>query len=460
MSLEKIRALLRPSSIAVVGASSVPGKIGYVLVKNLIDGGFEGKICPVTLRAGEILGLRAYYSILDIEGDVDLAVVAVPAGHVPQVLEECGMKGVKAVAVISSGFSEVGNVELERQISSIAKKYGFRLLGPNIFGVYYGPAKMNAAFGPSKVLSGSVGFITQSGALGIGMMGWAYIEKVGLSAVVSLGNKADIDDADLLDFFSEDPNTKAVLIYMESAKDGKRFMKSAAKCSARKPVVVLKAGRTSKGAAAVASHTGSLAGADRIYDAAFKQSGVLRALDIAQAFDWVKLFVWQPPPRGQNVIIVTNGGGLGVMATDASEEAQLHLADLSKETVEQVRKHVPPFASVKNPLDMSGQANEETYRNVLNALLADKSIDVLLVLYCQTAVADPVKVAEVVVDTTRNCDKTILCNMVGGEEVSKAMELLEENRVPAYPTPERAVSALKAYYSWVNYSRKARSSLS
>ncbi|MCD6147778.1 CoA-binding protein, partial [bacterium] len=271
MSRQNIKYLFSPESIAVIGASPKKGKIGYAIMRNIIDYGYKGKLYPVNIKEKEIMGFKAYKSVLDIEDKVDLAVIVVPAKSVPSVLLECGKKGVKAAAVISSGFSEVGNKKEEDLLTEIAEKYGISLLGPNIFGVIYTPSRLNATFGPKDIMPGHIACITQSGALGGALIGWTVLENIGLSAVVSVGNKADIDDSDLLEYFSRDDNTKGIVVYMEGVKEGRRFLQTAEKVSKKKIIIIIKSGRSERGAKAAASHTGSLAGSDRIFSAAFKQ---------------------------------------------------------------------------------------------------------------------------------------------------------------------------------------------
>lgn len=451
-----IRYLFYPKSIAVIGASKNPKKIGYELVRNIITGGFEGKLYLVNPEGAEVMGLKSYTSIRLIPDEIDLSVVAIPAVYVPEILEECGEKGVKAVIVISSGFKEIGNIELEERILSIAKKYGMRMLGPNVFGLYYAPSKINATFGLSKVYPGSIAFITQSGALGIALMGWANLYKIGVSAVVSMGNKADLDEADMLDYFASDRATKAVLLYMEGAKDGRRLMDSLRRITPIKPVVVLKSGRSGKGASAAASHTGSLAGSDLIYDAVFRQSGALRAVDLSQAFDWVKLMTMQPPPSNDNCIIITNGGGAGVMATDACEEWGVNLMSLPEDLQSEFKKLMPVFGNFRNPVDLTGQAYEDSYYRAVELILRDSRAGSLIVLYCQTAITDPVAIAKSIADAweSQGCNKTIVTSFIGGSECEEAMRKLEEHSIPSYPIPERTVSALAAYYRWQRYRLK------
>ena len=453
-----IEALFKPRSVAVIGASSKPGKIGYAIMKNLVDYGYEGKIYAVNVKGGEIeisgRKFPVYKSILDVPDEVEMAVVVVPARFVPQVVEECGKKGVKVLPIISSGFGELGEEgkKVEQQLVETAHKYGMRILGPNIFGVVYTPARLNATFGPTDVMPGKLAFVSQSGALGIALMGWTILEKVGLSAVVSIGNKSDLDDADMLEYFETDENTGAILIYMEGVKDGRRFMEAARKVSMKKPVIVIKAGRSERGAKAAASHTGSLAGADNIYTAAFKQSGVLRALTIGEAFDWARTLSNLPEPKGDNVVILTNGGGIGVMATDAAEEEGLKLYD-NLEELKIFANHMPPFGSYKNPVDLTGMAGAEAYEGAVRDALAHPEMHSIAVLYCQTAVLDPRDLAKIVIKEyeASGRKKPIVVAIVGGVEAKEAIDMLNENGIPAYPEPERAIKSLAALYRWHNW---------
>ncbi|RLF23769.1 MAG: acetyl CoA synthetase, partial [Thermoprotei archaeon] len=436
----KLKYMFNPRSVAIIGASRSPKKIGYEIVRNLKEYGFRGEIYPVNPQAKEILGFKCYKSVLEVPGPVDLAIISVPARIVPKVLEECGRKGVKAVAVISAGFGEIGNIELEREIVSIARKYGMRLLGPNIFGLFYAPSKLNASFGPRDVLPGNIAFISQSGALGIALMGWTILEGIGLSAIVSVGNKADVEDADLLEYFSEDPETKVILIYMEGVRNGRKFMEVAKKVTRKKPVIVIKAGRSEMGARAAASHTGALAGSDKIYDAAFKQSGVLRALNFEEAFDWARALSKLPPPKGENVVIITNGGGAGVLATDACEEHGLKLLRMTEDLMEKFKRYMPPFGSPKNPIDLTGQADENAYKGAILEALNDPRIHGIIALYCHTIITDPEALADAIIEAynTAREKKPLVVNFVGGEECNRGMRKLEQAGIPTYPTPERA----------------------
>ncbi len=447
---ERLKALLNPRSIAIIGASRQPGKIGYEILRNLKEYGYKGKIFPVNPKANEILGFKCYPSVLDIPDPVDVAIVSVPAQLVPKVIEDCGKKGVKVAIIISSGFKEVGNVELEEQVVNIAKKYGVRIIGPNVFGYVYTPAKINATFGPRDVLPGHIAFVTQSGALGIALMGWTIYEKIGLSALIPMGNKADVDDADALELLAEDEHTRVILIYMEGVKDGRRFIEVARKVSLQKPIIVIKSGRSEKGAKAAASHTGSLAGQDKIYDAAFKQAGIVRAITIQEAFDYAIAFSALPEPQGENVVIITNGGGVGVMTTDACEDYGLNVYELPEDLQAKFRECMPPFGSPKNPVDLTGQADEESYRKALKIALEDDRIHSIIVLLCETAVLDPHKVADVIIEEYKKSGrkKPLVVSFVGGVRSQEALAKLKENGIPAFPIPERAVAALAAMYKW------------
>ncbi|HPC27537.1 MAG TPA: CoA-binding protein [Candidatus Methanomethylicus sp.] len=448
--------MFNPQSIAVIGASRNPKKIGYELVSNILSGGYEGKLYLVNTEGADIMGMKSYASVAEVPGDVDLAVIAVPAVYVADIMEECGRKGIKTALVISSGFREMGNTALESKLLSIARRHGIRMLGPNIFGLYYSPSRMNATFGLSRVFPGSIAFITQSGALGIAMMGWTNLYRIGVSAVVSMGNKADIEESDMLDYFRDDPNTRAVLMYIEGANDGRRLIDSIRRTALSKPVVALKSGRTEKGASAAASHTGSLAGSDRIYDAAFRQGGALRATDFAQAFDWVKLMTAQPPPPSENCLILTNGGGVGVMTTDACEESGVNVWPLPEDLQSEFKKFMPVFGNFKNPVDLTGQAYEESYYKSVEISLKDPRIGSVIVLYCQTAITDPVSIAKSVIDACEagHCGKTVVSSFVGGSQCDDAMKKLDEHGIPSYPIPERAVSSLAAYYRWQRFKQR------
>lgn len=329
-----------------------------------------------------------------------------------------------------------------------------RILGPNIFGVVYTPSKLNASFGPSHILPGRIAFITQSGALGIALMGWTAMEGIGLSAIVSIGNKADIDEVDLLEFFADDPNTAVVLLYLEGVRRGREFIEAARKTVAKKPVIVIKAGRTEVGARAAASHTGALAGSDVVYDAAFKQSGVLRAMSIEEAFDWARAFESNPPPAGAVPIIITNGGGAGVLASDEFSERGVELREPPQEVKKALSGFVPPFGSLRNPIDLTGMVNNEGYAGAIESSVSLPGVGALA-LYCQTAVTDPRTLASSLTEIKkRHADKVLVVCLIGGEEVASAIDKLRRAKVAAYQTPERAASAFAALYAYAKIKAK------
>jgi len=445
---ETLDSIFKPKSVAIIGASRSPGKIGYEILRNIKEYGYKGKIYPVNPAAEEILDIKCYHSVLDVPGTIDLAIISIPARFVPPIIDQLAKKGTRAAVVISSGFSEVGNKELEEDLIQRARKAGIRIVGPNVFGVLYSPTRLNATFGPRDVRPGNIAFITQSGALGIALMGWTVTEKIGLSAVVSVGNKADIDDSDLLSWFRKDENTNVVLIYMEGIADGRKFMREAQLTTQFKPIIVLKAGRSKKGMAAASSHTGSMAGSDVVYSASFKQAGVLRAENLEQAFDWALAFSALKIPKGRKVVIVTNGGGVGVMATDSCEAAGLEVFDPPEDLKREFKRYMPEFGSAKNPVDLTGMATHEEFRGALRTAIKHKAVDCIIALYCETAVSDPINIAEVVAEVFQVSDKPITVTMIGGENVNKAMAFLKEHGVPAYPDTERAVSAMAALVRW------------
>jgi len=457
-----LKYLFYPRSIAVIGASRYPRKVGYEILENIIKYGFKGAIYPVNPKATEILGLKCYPSIKNVPDEVDLAIICIPAPIVPTIVKECGEKGVKVLAIISSGFREIGNTELERTIVQIAAKYGMRILGPNIFGIFCARSRLNATFGPTDVIPGKIALISQSGALGIALMGWTISEKIGLSAVVSVGNKADIDDADLLEFFMEDDSTNTIMIYLEGLKRAREFIQIAKRVSIKKPIVIIKAGRSERGAKAAVSHTGAMATNDVIYSAAFKQCGVLRALDLESALDWVRALSELRAPEKEGVLIITNGGGIGVMATDECIERDLKLVDPPEDLIEAMRRHMPPFGSPLNPVDLTGQATEYEYYGAIVDALTHPSVHSLIVLYCETAIVDPMRVAESIVrarDNTRT-EKPIVASLVGGGRTIEAMDYLNSNGIPTYPTVSRAVSALAALYKWSRWKHKLKAVVS
>lgn len=443
--MKNLNAVFKPQRIAVVGASVDPKKIGYQILKNIIEGGYSGEILPINPKVTEVLGRKAYASLKHVTGRVDLVLIAIPAPLVMAAMEECAQCQVQAVAVITSGFGEVGKIDEELKLKKIADDNNIALLGPNIFGVAYSPAHLNASFGPKDIFPGKIAFITQSGALGIGLMGWTVMKKIGLAALVNLGNKADIDEKDLIEYFNKDENVNVILLYMEGIKDGKKFLKT----KIEKPTVILKVGRSTRGAKAAASHTGSLSGSDKIYDAVFNQLGILRASTFTEAFSWARALSL-PLPTGDDTVIITNGGGIGVAATDECEKFGIKILDDSKWLEEKFRSTMPDFGSTKNPIDVTGGAGLEGYRQALKIAFAEDRIKSVIVLYCETAVTDPMDIAKVVKECFEEAgrNKPVVVSMVGGVWTRDALVYLNQNCIPASSLVDVAVSALNSIYKW------------
>ncbi len=445
MDLEVFNGLLRPKSIAVIGASDTPGKIGYTVVKNLLESGYEGPIYPINPKGGEIQGLKAYASVLDVPGEIDAAAVVVPAKIVPTVAKECGQKGVKGLIVIASGFSEVGRDDLESQVVEIAHEHGMRVLGPNIVGILSNSDQCNASFAPFLPLPGKAALVSQSGALLIAMDASTYIRRVGFDKMVSIGNMSDVNFADMVAWLDQDETTGCVSLYIEGLKDGRRFMENAREAS--KPIIALKSGVSAHGAAAAASHTGSLAGSGKVYEAAFEQAGVVMAADLNNLFDRTLALSLQPPMPGDNLLIITNGGGVGVLATDSAERYGLPLRYAPDDVQAELQNHMPEFGSAKNPVDLTGMAGRDWYQDSVQYAFAHKWVDGLVVLYCETAMTDPQDIAEGIqeaVEASGITDKPIAVSFVGGERSEAAMRWLVEKSIPAYNEPDTSVNAMAA----------------
>jgi len=443
--------------VAVVGASREPTKIGHVILRNIIENGFpRERVFPINPNVDEVLGLKCYPSLKDVPSEVDLAVIVVPASIVPRIVEDCVEKGVKFAAIVSSGFKEVGNVEAERKVVEIAKKGGVRILGPNIVGLIDTVVNLNASFLPYLPDKGEIVMISQSGALASGLLTWTKVRGIGLLDIVSLGNKADIDECELLEFFSKDPYTKAITLYLESVEDGKKFMEVAKKVGREKPIIILKAGKGRKAAEAIKSHTGSLAGSDVAYDAAFKQCGVIRASDIRTLFDYALSLAMLPDPKGENVAIVTNGGGVGIMCADACEELNLHLMEIPEDLASALRKWMPSFGSVLNPIDLTGMATEKEYYGALSVLLSDERVHAVIVLFSHPATLDPMSVAEAIASCVNDAgkNKPVIAVFIGGKECEDATKFLIKNGIPTFDTPERGAAALATKYRYVYYKNR------
>ncbi|HIE30990.1 MAG TPA: acetyl-CoA synthetase [Methanosarcinales archaeon] len=433
--------ILEPDSIAVIGASSNREKWGYRILRNIITGGYSGKVHPVNPNKDEILGMRCYPTVIDLPKGADLGIIVVPAPKVPLVLEECGRAGIEGIVIVSAGFSEIGEMERENRISGIAMEYGIRMIGPNTFGFINTHLNLNASIIPEMSERGGISFITQSGTFGLALVDWAVSQQMGLSLVVGVGNKADVDDSDLLEYFSADSHTKPIMMYIEGIDKGRRFIDVAS--MVKKPVIALKTGRSRAGRRATLSHTGSLAGTDRIYDAAFKQAGVIRARVIEELFDSAHaLSMCKPADDG--IGIISNGGGAAILAADLSEDLGLHLTDLSGGTIRMLKGVLPAIATPGNPLDTAGDASYDMFKDVLSIMLSDPGINAVLVIYVHAEMVDPCIPAEAVIDVRERCDKPVLTSWIGGKGLGTAIKLLKEKGIPHYPVPERAVLALNS----------------
>jgi acetyltransferase len=439
-----LEKMFYPASVAVIGASKEKGKVGRAVLDNLVAG-FGGRIYPINPKADEIDGLKCYRSVLDVPGEIDLAVVVIPAKLVPGAVKECGEKGIRYLVIISAGFKEVGpeGARLENEVKTIAKQYGIRIVGPNCLGIINTISKCNASFARGMPPRGNVSIITQSGALGTAILDWSEMTDVGFVNFVSLGNKADLNEIDFMQAWENDSETQVILAYLEGITDGQRFMQVAREVSKRKPVVVVKSGRTSAGARAVSSHTGSLAGSDAAYDAAFAQSGVLRANTMDEFFDLAGGFSAQPIPGGDRVAIVTNAGGPGILATDACEKYGLKLASLSTETIGSLKTTLPPAASLYNPVDVLGDASAGLYKFALETVLADPGVDGVIVLATPQAMTDVKGIAEIVINIKKTTDKPVLPGFMGGVEMEKGVHVLENNGLLNYDDPERAAYTMR-----------------
>lgn len=440
--------IFKPKSIALIGASRDPSSLGHDVLENIKKLGFQGKIYPVNLKAKQILGLDCYPSVLAIKEKVDLAIIMVPANFAASVLAECGKKKIKGVIIISAGFKEIGEAgaKREEEIKRIAKKHKIDLIGPNCLGIINPHVNLNASFAKGMPEIGKVGLISQSGAMAVAIMDWAYQSKIGFSKIISIGNKAGLSEIDLMKYLAQDPETKVIIMYLESISDGQKFMKLSDKITNTKPIIVLKSGTSSAGVAAISSHTGSLAGSDRVIKTAFKQCGVIRAKTIEDLFDFAKAFSFSPLPRGNRVAIITNAGGPGIMATDAISDTHLILAKFTEETVSYLRRHLPKAASIKNPVDIIGDALAERYQLALETVLKDKGVDSVIVILTPQSMTQEDETAYIISKLATKSRKPILTVFMGGEDVNSGRRILQKFHVPNFDYCERAVRSLDKMY--------------
>src|SRR5487761_1041015 len=454
---EIVRAMnriMKPDAVAVIGASAEDGKIGNSVMKNLINGGYQGKIYPINPSTGEIMGRKAYKSVKDIPGEVDVAVFAIPAKFVAQALIEVGEKKIPGAVLIPSGFAETGNVEGQKEIQDIGRKYNVRLMGPNIYGFYYTWKNLCATFCTAYDVKGHAALSSQSGGIGMAIIGFSRSAKMGVSAIVGLGNKADLDEDDLLTFFEQDPNTQVVAMHVEDLKDGRSFAEVAKRVSKKKPVIVLKAGRTAMGARAAQSHTAALAGNDRIYDDVLRQAGVVRAMALNDMLEFARCLPILPTPKGENILIITGAGGSGVLLSDACVDNGLSLMTMPPDLDAAFRKFIPPFGAAGNPVDITGGEPPTTYRNTIRLGLEEPRIHALILGYWHTIITPPLVFAKLgpeVVEEMRakEIDKPIVASQVGDVEVEEACAYLFDHGIPAYAyTTELPVEVLGAKYKW------------
>lgn len=454
-----LEAIFAPRSIAVVGASPDARKLGHTVFKNIVQNKFPGALYPIHPTAQEVLGHKVFASVAALPETPDLAVLVVPPQAVLGVAEECGAKGVKGLIVITAGFKEVGGEgrKLEEQLLAIVRQHQMRMVGPNSLGVIDNVAHMNASFAALMPLEGNIAFMSQSGAICTAILDWSVVEGIGFSRFVSLGNKADVDEVALLQAWNDDPQSRVILAYLEGISDGPSFMKVARQVTKQTPVIAIKSGTTAAGSRAISSHTGSLAGSESAYEAAFLQSGILRARTMQDVFDQALIFAYQPLIGGNRIAIVTNAGGPGILATDAVENAGLRLAQFEPSTVEQLHAHLPPTANVYNPIDIIGDARSDRYRTGIAAALADPNVDAVLVLFTPQAQSDVPETAEVIAELAEAQGaqggpiKPVVTSFMGEKSLGPALKILNERRIPNYPFPERAVSALRAMVQYTEW---------
>jgi len=446
----KLETFFKPKSIAVVGASKNSTKIGHATLKNLLISDYECKVYPINPKEKEILGVKCYKTLNDVPGKIDLVMISVPAKIVPQIMQECIEKKVENTIIISSGFSEIGDHKLEDEIKKIAEKSNMRILGPNTMGYKNASDNLDASFVFGVPRKGKLSLISQSGALGIGMIYLANKEYVGISKIIGVGNKLDIDDDDLIDYFSTDPDTNVIGLYIEGVKDGRAFMNSIKTCD--KPVLVVKAGKSAAGARATASHTGSMAGSDKIYDAAIKQAGGIRCRDLVELFDMARALAGQPSALGNRIGIITNGGGLGVLLTDACEANGLTVPKLSTKTRKKIDKILPDLVKPNNPVDLVADAGFYRYESATRALLEDANIDGIIIASVHGGYARPREFTGAILKMIREqklheeYKKPILATWVGGKEFEDLVLDLKSAGVPIYPSSWRTIRAMTALY--------------
>jgi acetyl coenzyme A synthetase (ADP forming)-like protein len=469
--MHALDAIFSPKSVAVIGASATPGKVGHDIFANILRGGYSGTLYPVNPRAKSILCVRAYPTIKEIPDPVDLAMIILPPQPALKAVEGAAEMGVKGIVIVSAGFREVGDegLELENRIVSICRKAGIRMVGPNCLGVInpLPDIRLNASFSARMPAPGKISFISQSGALCTAVLDFAADRDFGFSKFISIGNKADVDELDLLLYLHEDPNTEVIMIYLEELRRGPEFIETAKSITSgyrRTPILVIKSGRTTAGARAAASHTGSLAGSEAVYDAIFKQSGIIRAQSIHELFDFAGAFAYKEEsalgklkrkmPRGNRVAIVTNAGGPGIVATDMTVSSGLRLARFKTETIKELQRHLPETANLQNPVDVIGDASYDRYENALSAVIRDEDVDGALVILTPQSMTNALGTAEAIVRVARGSNKPILCCFMGIIDVSLGVKYLQEHGYPVFNFPEDAAKAFGALYEYARWTNR------
>ncbi|MBU0711720.1 acetate--CoA ligase family protein [bacterium] len=450
-NLEKI---FYPESVAIIGANKVRGTVPYDIIANILKADFNGIVFPVSPREKFIAGIKSYQYVVDIEDPVDLAILVFPSSVCHMALEQCGQKGIKSAIIISAGFKEVGGegIEREKQIKAIADKYDMSFIGPNCLGVINTDpsSRINASFARKMPEEGSIGFLSQSGALCTAVLDYAQAKHIGFSKFISFGNKADISEIDLLYYLKDDPKTKVILMYLEEVSDGIALMKAAQDVISKsgKPILVLKSGRTSEGASAAASHTGSLAGSDEICDAAFKQAGIIRCSNIEEMFNIAIAFAYQPPPKTNSIAIITNAGGPGVLTTDAAIHDGLKLAVFSDETTAILKKNLPKTANIKNPVDVIGDARADRYNIALTSAFNDPAVDAVFVILTPQSMTDIDLIAREVAKVSSHYKKPVYASFMGEADVKEGIDVLQRNKIPHYSLPESMSKAVATVYKF------------
>ncbi|MEM5872139.1 MAG: CoA-binding protein [Candidatus Aenigmatarchaeota archaeon] len=457
-NIRQLDKFFNPKSIAVIGVSRDQTKIGHVIFRNLIEGEFKGKVFPVNPNAKKILGFKCYDNVKQIKEKIDLAVISIPSQFVPKALEDCGKKRIGCAIIISGGFKEVGKHDLEERVVEIAKKYNIRIIGPNCLGVFDPTTGVDTVFLPRFKLgrpkSGEIAFITQSGAVGSVVIDWMARKGYKISKFVSYGNACDVDEADLIEYLAEDKKTKVICAYFEGVKEGRKFLEVTKKLSKKKPIIVLKGGVTNEGTKAVSSHTGSLAGSFEVYSAAFKQTGIIQTSDIEELFDYARTLSSLPKPNGNRVQIITDGGGFGILLTDHVIKNGLKLASMSEEKVEELRKQMPEYVVIKNPIDLTGDADTERYRIALEAAVNDPNVDIIGLIVLLQVPKLGGEIVDTIINIFKASKKPIFVISAGGEYTEVLKKTLEDVGIPTFSYPQNAAKAMRVLYEYAKENTK------